>query len=1622
MRQDKVNPVLAVQQHLSKLEKAHVDTEELCTQCGDCCHATLHADNGMVVVPELPCRFLAVKSVGTYHCTVYEDRFHVAPWCRDLMTGMLTGAYPVTCNYTKGFNGYVGGQVLSDKQYELLRPSLQKAIRATLEDPEVGKEFRKCFHAEDIRSFLDEGDLSKSMAAVVADIEPDEWLDLHYPQLSPRVRKAFERKLGQLIPERSYFSGLADHDYIQSYVARQSRRRGIQKAIENIVPSLCRILQLEPTKKLQKAQDVVLAYTVSTERAMGVTPQLLNRWLLEKAVDPETLAVVIDSEWYRDDSVDPRSMEALVLGKALDLAEIDAAGIKVDDEVLFEDLQLFKAVASLPTGALPSGRPDKPQVPEPEEKDQSAQHLLNTSLEPQSEDGQEQQQVDPKPYFELAEKIQQQMEVQGRTVLEQEEEDQVQAIMQALMGPPIADQQAIAQYFDSGGQLLRRKRRMLPQMWTGDEWENQPLPVLLQSKPIDRDQAAQIIGEDPDHLDDAEPMKNPHVEYGKDFTGNDVEKALNFYQARGSAIALHRAETPHGVYSVTPHPDQFGYRARYAGANSGRMQDLTGRNIHRTQADAKAAANEHHAAVMAARPARQLEPCPYGGGQNCRRHGGNGANRHYEGYRHNPVIGRTTHGNRPIRLSSHAQNFNARQHLDAQRAHEAKSEEIFRRQSTRTGGSEAEISAQIYHEEMGNHHYYSRVAMNPDRASDPTNDWQMAQTHLNEAKRHAAYAFSEHAKRHGAAQEQQETSRPKPPTEDDEGNPLVPCPYGGGLECAKHGGDGAEAHRVGYMHGGATYGPLKRPNVSYLEDYKDTLGDIEYREREIAQFFENSGIPEFDVNQFIGAAVPEGCRISDMNVHIDTYSTSGELGISASFEDMDGARVGSASRILKFDGDNVTVYHASMFLNENQQGKGYAETAYKKLFNFYKKIGVKYVSLQADGDVGWYAWAKKGFDFQPDSRESTLEEWRNHLRGWLAANRLRLPPGASIDDLQHSWDFMCLEAYNEDGTLYRGKVPNTLRDMMGNAGKVWKFTHRGDWYARRDVNAELPEILSNVNPPPSKIDPAPPRPPGVLGETREGNTIHFDSYREENNEGWTRDEHEDAANLHGHLQDALLNEFYNSVGEERQRLGLVQAYHKYVRQYHRNMSWQYTDDARMYADYISDEHDIAAREYHGIPVDENYKKKLEERRRKRLDQKQRRFEKEQPESRVIGRTNSGRPVFVYGSLSNLQDDQYTGWTVEDHRDAADAHKQREEELKREKADLKSKDANAWFLGNVSHAIAYHDFLKRRHDQFVHRIQDPDGRRMPEDALIERPQYLIDSSMVMMAGDIQHSIDRFYEGRKAIKTSRSGLGRPQHEPFHKLGKTSSGKPVYLNSYEHHDGWTPEDHEEASEMHYQMYHDADEYDAQDYHWKAREYHRILGSSDPNVEAAKRYITDSYSGLDVNVRHAAREAAPGQRITPFGSEEKTKDIPLSIQRRLTANAVDYVRTLPQVRQNEFVSAVRDGWSSVPHSRAALQKLKLEIPGLGKINLYARYSHRAGEWTVEAYTHIEGTGGPWGLQIESRDGHTLEDARASLSRALIRRGSEKMVAGVVNQKSGKEEGSKAKRIPATLSEPRPA
>lgn len=108
--------------------------EDLCRRCGMSCHFAVPVNGLAVVIDALRCRFLAESTdatgekTGRYHCTVYDQRYAVAPWCHSAHQALQGGYLAQDCPYARGTAGYRGKVRLSARLLGQVQPAIVAEI------------------------------------------------------------------------------------------------------------------------------------------------------------------------------------------------------------------------------------------------------------------------------------------------------------------------------------------------------------------------------------------------------------------------------------------------------------------------------------------------------------------------------------------------------------------------------------------------------------------------------------------------------------------------------------------------------------------------------------------------------------------------------------------------------------------------------------------------------------------------------------------------------------------------------------------------------------------------------------------------------------------------------------------------------------------------------------------------------------------------------------------------------------------------------------------------------------------------------------------------------------------------------------------------------------------------------------------------------------------------------------------------------------------------------------------------------------------------------------------------------------------------------------------------------
>jgi len=112
------------------------------------------------------------------------------------------------------------------------------------------------------------------------------------------------------------------------------------------------------------------------------------------------------------------------------------------------------------------------------------------------------------------------------------------------------------------------------------------------------------------------------------------------------------------------------------------------------------------------------------------------------------------------------------------------------------------------------------------------------------------------------------------------------------------------------------------------------------------------------------------------------YSDTNEISVKGIITDEWGGTRGSFERVLREESDGtVWAHHEFLKINDPDfRGQGFARAFNARAEAFYREVGVTGVKLEANIDVGGYAWARAGYDWDGPSAVSDVLK---RLTSWL---------------------------------------------------------------------------------------------------------------------------------------------------------------------------------------------------------------------------------------------------------------------------------------------------------------------------------------------------------------------------------------------------------------------------------------------------------------------------------------------------------------------------------------------------------------------------------------------------------------------------------------------------------------
>jgi uncharacterized cysteine cluster protein YcgN (CxxCxxCC family) len=99
--------------------EARFPDESLCQKCGRCCYGSIPRGGTLIIISELPCRYLVRSDDHTATCSIYGNRHAVAKWCQTVNRKSVNqGLFPADCPYVRGIPNYRGKAALAENDRE----------------------------------------------------------------------------------------------------------------------------------------------------------------------------------------------------------------------------------------------------------------------------------------------------------------------------------------------------------------------------------------------------------------------------------------------------------------------------------------------------------------------------------------------------------------------------------------------------------------------------------------------------------------------------------------------------------------------------------------------------------------------------------------------------------------------------------------------------------------------------------------------------------------------------------------------------------------------------------------------------------------------------------------------------------------------------------------------------------------------------------------------------------------------------------------------------------------------------------------------------------------------------------------------------------------------------------------------------------------------------------------------------------------------------------------------------------------------------------------------------------------------------------------------------------------
>jgi len=122
---------------------------------------------------------------------------------------------------------------------------------------------------------------------------------------------------------------------------------------------------------------------------------------------------------------------------------------------------------------------------------------------------------------------------------------------------------------------------------------------------------------------------------------------------------------------------------------------------------------------------------------------------------------------------------------------------------------------------------------------------------------------------------------------------------------------------------------------------------------------------------------------------------------------------------------SLHVEHSYFWLNPKARNQGFAAEINEHVEAEYEKLGVSDITLEANEDIGGYAWARQGYDFTSFAQPDIRTKFQKFVTAMNSNGKISDEELESfmkdIDSFEHSWDYANWNPTNKPHGKHLGK-------------------------------------------------------------------------------------------------------------------------------------------------------------------------------------------------------------------------------------------------------------------------------------------------------------------------------------------------------------------------------------------------------------------------------------------------------------------------------------------------------------------------------------------------------------------------------------------------------------------------